>query len=83
MAEKKAENAAKNEPKMVNVRLYMGDRAETKAPLNVYINGVKYTIERGKNVEVPDFVAACIQDSEDARIEESAFNDAARMVKYN
>ena len=77
--EKKTENNQKN----VVVRLYLGDRAETKQPVNVYVNGVKYTIPRGKDVEVPDFVAAVLKDAEDARVEEMEFNQANEMVKYN
>lgn len=81
MAEKKTEN--KSGVKMVAVRLYLGDRAETKAPVNVYVNGQKYTVPRGRDVEVPDFVAAVLKDAEDARVEESDFNAANEMVRYN
>ena len=81
--EKKTEKETENKQKNVVVRLYLGDRAETKQPVNVYVNGVKYTIPRGKDVEVPDFVAAVLKDAEDARVEEMEFNQANEMVKYN
>ena len=74
---------AENEPKMVKVRLHMGDRAETKMPLECWINGREYVVPRGKEVEVPDYVAALIQDSEDARVEEMEFNAANENVHYH
>lgn len=67
--------------KMVQIRLYMGDRAETKRPVKVIINGQQFIVPRGKTVEVPDYVAACIEDSEAAKLEEEEFNEAARDVR--
>ena len=84
MAEtKKAEGTAQNEPNMVKVRLHLGDRAETKAPLKVWINGVQYVIPRGVETEVPDFVEACIRDSENAKMEEMEYNAAHENVHYH
>ena len=65
------------EQKMVRVRLYLGDRTETKRPLTVIVNGQRYEVPRGKEVEVPDFVAAVIADSESAKLEEMEYNEAA------
>ena len=79
MAGKTEQN--KNEQKMVKVRLYLGDRAETKRPVKVIINGQQFVVPRGKEVEVPDYVAACISDSEAAKLEEMEYNEAAQSVK--
>ena len=58
---------------MTKIRLYMGDRAETKQPLVVIVNGQRFDIPRGVETEVPDYVAAAINDSEAARLEEAQF----------
>lgn len=71
----------KTEQKMVKIRLYLGDRAETKRPVKVIINGAPFVVPRGKEVEVPDYVAACIADSEAARLEEMEYNEAAQNQK--
>ena len=66
-----------NEQKMVKIRLYMGDRKETKQPLTVIVNGMRYDVPRGKEVEVPDYIAAAIADSEEDKLLEMEFNEAA------
>ena len=72
-----AKNESKPETgeKMVTVRLYMGDTKESKLPVDVWINGRKFTIPRGKDVEVPEYVAACLNDSETAKLEELKYNE--------
>ena len=59
--------------KMVKVRLYMGDTKESKMPIDVWINGEHFVVPRGKEVEVPECVAACLHDSEAAKYEEMEY----------
>ena len=75
---------AKNEEavKMVTVRLYMGDLPQTRQPVDVWINGQKFTVPRGTDVEIPEFVAAALKDAEDAKMEGDAFNETRQMVQY-
>lgn len=63
---------------MVKIRLYLGDRAETKKPLTVIVNGQRFDVPRGVETEVPAYVKAAIDDSEAARVEEQQYIDANR-----
>lgn len=75
MAEKKTDAKTDN---LVTIRLFKDDHAY-KDPLYVSVNMEEWRLERGIDLQVPDYVAACIRDSEDARVEESRYNDAHKM----
>lgn len=62
--------------KMVKIRLPL-TRTETKDEY-VAVNGKSYQIKRGVDVEVPDYVAKVIQDSEDMLSISMAFEAQAR-----
>lgn len=59
--------AEKNEAKKVKIRL---DRARGSEPKELYVavNGVNYLVPKGKEVEVPEFVAEEIKRSEAAAL---------------
>ena len=59
--------AAKNEVTKVKIRL---DRARGSEPKELYVgvNGVNYLVPKGKEVEVPEFVAEEIKRSEAAAL---------------
>jgi hypothetical protein len=62
--------------KMVKIRLPL-TRTETKDEY-VAVNGKSYQIKRGVDVEVPDYVAKAIQDSEDMLSISMAFEAQAK-----
>ena len=59
----------KNE--MVEIELFKGKGYE--APVQVWLNGVRYSIPRGKEVEVPLGVAEIIDNSQIQKNEEMMF----------
>lgn len=78
MAEKNkaADGTEVKSPKMVTVRLFK-DSGKYTAPRFVGVNGKHYLIERGKDVEVPDYVAEVLKNSEDQMLVAEAAMAAA------
>lgn len=50
-------------PKMVKIKLFK-DSGDYKDDVFVSVNGMRYQIQRGVEVEVPDFVKEVIDNSE-------------------
>lgn len=50
-------------PKMVKIKLFK-DPGEYKDDVFVAVNGMRYQIQRGEEVEVPDFVKEVLDNSE-------------------
>ena len=55
--------AVKTTEERVNVGPFLYDGEKYKDPINVIINGVKYSVPRGKVVSVPKVVAEVLQQS--------------------
>ncbi|MBR4442523.1 MAG: hypothetical protein IKS52_04555 [Clostridia bacterium] len=70
-----ANKDVKKDEKMVTVKLYMGDLPQNKLPVEVWVNGEHFVVPRGKPVEVPDYVAAVLDDCENARVEIQRFDE--------
>lgn len=51
-------------PKMVTIRLPRLPGAHTDQRKFVAVNGEAYMIERGKEVEVPDYIAKCLEEAQ-------------------
>ena len=62
----KAEKSAKK-----TIRLFKGKGYE--APVQVWLNGVRYSVPRGKEVEVPAGVAEIIEHSQQQKNEEMVY----------
>ncbi|MBQ6381931.1 MAG: hypothetical protein IJJ41_10105 [Clostridia bacterium] len=62
----KTDNAAKK-----TIRLFQGKGYE--APVQVWLNGVRYSVPRGKDVEVPAGVAEIIEHSQQQKNEEMVY----------
>lgn len=73
--EKKAE-------KMVKLRLFK-DSGKYKEPVFVAVNGKTYMIERGVEVEVPDYVAEVLANSEAQLTEADRVMMAAAFEEIN
>lgn len=65
--------AVKNEAKqpLKTIKLFKGKGYE--APVQVWLNGKRYSIPRGKEVEVPEGVAEIIDNSQIQKNEEMMF----------
>jgi hypothetical protein len=50
-------------PKMVKIKLFK-DKGEYKDDVFVAVNGIRYQIQRGVEVEVPDFVKEVLDNSD-------------------
>lgn len=79
--ESAAKKPAKKAKKMVTIHLFK-DSGKYKDDLQVGVNGKMYTVQRGKPVEVPDFVAEVIYNSmqQDAATADLIF---AKQEEYN
>lgn len=55
--------ATKTNEEYVNVGPFLYDGEKYKNPINVTINGVKYSVPRGKVVSVPKVVAEVLEQS--------------------
>lgn len=55
--------AVKANEERVNVGPFLYDGEKYKDPINVIVNGVKYSVPRGKVVSVPKVVAEVLQQS--------------------
>lgn len=55
--------AVKTNEERVNVGPFLYDGEKYKDPINVIVNGVKYSVPRGKVVSVPKVVAEVLQQS--------------------
>lgn len=63
MAVKAVKEEIAQEQRMVKLRLFK-DGGKYKEPVFVAVNGKTYMIERGVEVEVPDYVAEVLANSE-------------------
>lgn len=70
-----AETTKKDEPKMVTIKL---PRIKDKPTEFVSINMKTYMIQRGVEVDVPDFVAEAFINQEKMLAEADAFDQAAQ-----
>lgn len=52
-----------------------------KDPLNVIVNGVKYSVPRGKTVAVPEVVAEVIKQGQKQDAYAMKVNEAAKEIK--
>ena len=64
-------NTKTSEKKTVRVKLFKGKGYE--APVQVWLNGVRYSVPRGKEVEVPLGVAEIIEHSQAQKNEEMLY----------
>lgn len=55
--------ATKTNEEYVNVGPFLYDGEKYKNPINVTVNGVKYSVPRGKVVSVPKVVAEVLEQS--------------------
>lgn len=74
------EIAQETGPKMIKIKLFK-DNGEYKDDVFVSVNGMRYQIQRGVEVEVPDFVKEVLdnsaaQDSRTAELIAQAVEDA-------
>lgn len=68
--------------KMVKLRLFK-DSGKYKEPVFVAVNGKTYMIERGVEVEVPDYVAEVLANSEAQLTEADRVMMAAAFEEIN
>lgn len=66
-----ANNKPKNEQETKKVKLFKGKGYE--APVQVWLNGVRYSVPRGVEVEVPAGVAEIIEHSLQQKNEEMMY----------
>lgn len=64
-------NTKTSEKKTITVKLFKGKGYE--APVQVWLNGVRYSVPRGKEVEVPEGVAEIIEHSQAQKNEEMLY----------
>lgn len=74
-AETKNNEAKTKAPKMVKIKLPVDRTDKNNTHQYVCVNGKRFQIERGKTVEVPDYVEEVLRHSEEAA--DRAFNYAA------
>ena len=68
MASKKTKQEPEKTKVTETVKLYKGQKKEEREPLKVWLNGVGYSVPRGKEIEVPVGVADIIRNAEAERM---------------